>query len=282
MNILTFDIEDWFHILDNNSTRSELEWTRYPSRIHRNVDLIFKLLEPNNQKATFFCLGWIAEKYPEIVRKIVDNGHELGSHSYYHQLVYEMTPEGFKSDMKRTLNILEDLSGKKIKYYRAPGFSITDDSLWALEILSEFGIEADSSVFPSRHGHGGMPFLNETSPFWIDYKGIRIKEFPLNYKRICGFKLIFSGGGYFRLIPLALLKNFTNSSEYLMSYFHPRDFDPEQPKLKELNPLRNFKSYVGLAGSQKKLEALLEDFSFVDLSEAINLIDWAKVKIVKF
>ena len=138
MNILTFDIEEWFHILDNSSTKTINEWSNFESRIHVNMERLFLILEKADQKATFFCLGWIAETYPEIIRQIVDKGYEIGSHTRMHQLVYEQNPEEFRKDVDHSIKTLEDISGQKVKYFRAPGFSIREDNKWAFEIT--FGI----------------------------------------------------------------------------------------------------------------------------------------------
>ena len=135
MNILTFDIEEWFHLLDNDSTKTAKEWKKYESRVHRNVERIFSILETHQVKATFFCVGWIAETYPEIVREIVSRGHEVGTHTRMHQLVYEQTPEEFNKDMEFSVKTLEDVTGQKVKYFRAPGFSIREDNKWAFEVL---------------------------------------------------------------------------------------------------------------------------------------------------
>jgi polysaccharide deacetylase family protein (PEP-CTERM system associated) len=282
MRILTFDIEDWFHILDNKSTRDEQSWKAFPSRIDKNIDLIFEILHRYNQKATFFCLGWIAEKNPELIKRIISNGFEIGSHSYSHQLVYEQNPDDFRRDLKKSIAILEDLSGQKIKYYRAPGFSIRRDCFWTFEILAEAGIELDCSVFPARRNHGGLPSFNTDGPAIIDYKGIRIKELPVSVKRISGVKMIFSGGGYFRVFPYWLIRRLVWNSDYLMSYFHPRDFDPSQPRLRNMEPSRYFKTYVGLSGATDKINSLLRDFSFVNVTNAANSIDWNEVETIKF
>ena len=149
MNILTFDIEDWFHILDNPETKGVSEWSKFESRIHQNMEIIFNILRTNNQKATFFCVGWIAEKYPEIIRTIVDSGFEIGSHTHYHQLVYEQSPKEFEIDLIKSIDTLESVSGQKIKYFRAPGFSITNETPWAIETLRKHGIEIGFSFFPT-------------------------------------------------------------------------------------------------------------------------------------
>lgn len=281
MNILTFDIEEWFHILDNESTKTTEQWKQYESRIHQNMDHIFQLLEKHNQKATFFCLGWIAETYPEVIKEISNRGYEIGSHTRMHQLVYEQTSKEFAQDLEHSVKTLEDITGEKVKYFRAPGFSIREDNKWAFDIIASNGIEVDCSVFPAPRAHGGFPSYKESLPSLLKYKGATLKEFPINYTTIAGKPLIFSGGGYFRLFPYSFLKRWTKNSSYVMSYLHPRDFDAEQPVLKDLSLTRKFKSYVGLKGALNKLDKWLSDFEFMDIGTAIEEIDWNQTKIVE-
>ena len=267
MNILTFDVEDWFHILDNKSTKTEKEWENYTPRIHKNMDLIFKMLEESGYKASFFVLGWIAEKYPEIVKEISEKGYQVGSHTHTHQLVYEQNRNDFFQDVDRSIKTLEDLTGKKIRIFRAPGFSITENTKWAFEVLYELGIKLDSSIFPAGRSHGGMPHFKYNKPSLIKYNGVIIKEFPINTVKIFSRSVIFSGGGYFRLLPYNLIKKLSYKSDYIMSYFHPRDFDFKQPLIKELSLLRKFKSYVGLKNTELKLKKWFSDYDFIDLRE---------------
>ena len=277
MNILTFDIEDWFHILDYESTKTVKEWVNYPSRIRKNVERILRLLEKKGHKATFFCLGWIVDNYPDIIRKIVARGYEIGSHSCMHQLIYEQSAEIFKKDLCHSVKSIENITGKKVKYFRAPGFSITEKNKWALEVIADLGIEIDCSIFPTYRAHGGFPSYKKPVPSIIKYNGIQVREMPLNYNYLFGRSVIFSGGGYFRLLPYFLIKKWTRQSDYVMTYFHPRDFDPGQPFLHGLPLTRKFKSYVGLNGARKKLEKWLNDFEFIDVGTADKLIDWTKV-----
>ena len=280
MKILTFDIEEWFHILDNDSTKTEKNWVNYESRIHQNMERIFDVLETTNTKASFFVLGWIAEKYPEIVRAISDKGYEIGSHTTMHQLVYQQDKNQFQSDVERSIKSLEDISGEKVKMFRAPGFSITEKNKWAFEVLFELGIEIDSSVFPAKRAHGGLPNYGTAKPSILQYNGVQLKEFPINTQTILGKTIIYSGGGYFRVIPYFLLKKWTIEDDYIMSYFHPRDFDPSQPMIQSLSLLRKFKSYSGLKNAESKLEKWLTDFDFLDIKSADNQIDWGTTKIV--
>ena len=282
MNILTFDIEEWFHILDNESTKSELTWSNYPIRIEKNVYRILELLQTYDQKATFFCLGWVAEKYPMLVRQIFEQGHEIGTHSYAHQLVYEQSLSSFEDDLDRSIKVLEDVTGYKVRAYRAPGFSIVPGTEAVFELLAHHGIEIDCSIFPSSRAHGGYPDYGEARPTIIDFNGIRLKEFPINTYSFAGKEVIFSGGGYFRFFPYKQLRRMFINSPYVMTYFHPRDFDPGQPLIKELSMLRRFKSYYGLGTSFYKLKSILEEFKFYDLGSAEKNVNWYEVDIVNF
>ena len=278
MKILTFDIEDWFHILDEDSTRSEKEWANYQSRMELNMNTIFELLETRNQSATFFCLGWVAEKYPEIVKEIDRRGYEIGSHSYAHQLIYEQSPQQFRSDLERSIKTIEDTVGRKVISYRAPGFSLKEGNEWVFDTLLEFGIKRDCSVFPAGRSHGGYPSFGAAEPTILNVGGEEIREFPMNVAAVLGRNFVFSGGGYFRLFPYWYVKYLTNRSSYVMTYFHPRDFDPEQPLINNLSLVRKFKSYYGLSGSLAKLEKLVTDFEFIDLEEADASVDWSKAR----
>lgn len=281
MNILTFDVEEWFHLLDNDSTRSEVEWVRYPVRIYENMDRIFRILEDTNTHATFFIIGWIARTYPDLVRRIADK-YEIGSHTMNHQLVWQQDRATFKEDVSSSIKLLEDITGNPVKYFRAPGFSIRESEAWAFEVIKECGIEIDCSVFPAHHAHGGIPSYGKGVPSIIKHGTAEIKEFPITTKELFGHHIIFSGGGYFRLFPYALIKKWAKeNSEYMLTYIHPRDLDAGQPMIKELPITRKFKSYVGLKGAENKLRRLLSDFSFTDMGHADKLIEWDKVPVIQ-
>lgn len=281
MNILTFDIEEWFHILDNDSTKSENEWKNFSTRIYSNMDIIFNILEETNTKASFFVLGWITEKYPDVVKEIKKRGFEIGSHTHLHQLVYNQTREEFYIDVERSIKTLEDITGDKVRMFRAPGFSITEGNKWAFEVLHELGIEIDSSVFPAGRAHGGMKSYGSARPSLLEYNGITLKEFPINTHSLLNKPLVFSGGGYFRLFPYVCIKKFSDDSEYIMSYFHPRDFDVKQPMIKDLSLTRKFKSYVGLKQCEKKLVKWLTNYNFIDIMDAEKSIDWGQLRKIK-
>ncbi len=281
IKILTFDIEEWFHILDNESTKAVKNWGNFEIRIHTNMERIFSILEPTKTKATFFCLGWIAKKYPEVIKEIANRGYHIASHAYTHQLAYEQKPEDFKQDVDRSIKILEDLTGKEIKCFRAPGFSIQEKNKWAFEILTSLGIDVDSSIFPAHRAHGGFPTYKEPLPSILKYENAELKELPINYIDFYAKSVIFSGGGYFRFFPYPLIRYWANKSEYMMTYFHPRDFDPAQPMINGLSYARMFKSYIGLKSAANKLKLLLNDFEFTDIPTAIKMIDWKNVPVVQ-
>jgi polysaccharide deacetylase family protein (PEP-CTERM system associated) len=280
MNILTYDIEDWFHLLDLESTAIYSNWDKFAPRIHANVDRLIDITLKYNHKATFFCLGWIAEKYPEIIRRIDAEGFEIGSHSFSHQLAYQQTPIQFRQDVVRSIQTLEDLIGKKVTSFRAPGFSIIPRMPWAFETLIELGIECDSSIFPASRAHGGFTEFGTAQPAVIDCAGGSLREFPISLSSMLGRKFVSSGGGYFRLLPYWLIKRFNRQSDYLMTYFHPRDFDPGQPRI-DMPLFRKFKSYVGLNVAEAKLESLLADHVFTDLRSVVEQIDWRAVPRIK-
>lgn len=272
MNILTFDIEEWFHLLDFDATRTEAEWKNYEVRIYENVERILQILEETDTKATFFIIGWIAKTYPDIVRKIASR-YQIGSHTMNHQLVWQQTPEQFRSDVDSSVKLLEDITGNKVDCFRAPGFSITKDTPWAWDILAEAGIRYDSSVFPAPASHGGMPEYGDAIPSILKDSGI--KEFPIVFHNFLGKHIVFNGGGYFRLAPYPLIRKWSREcGDYMLSYIHPRDLDGGQPMLKGLPISRRFKSYVGVKGAADKLERYLRDFNFVDIQTADRMIDW--------
>jgi len=281
MNILTFDIEDWYHLLDIPETSNPENWGSFIPRIHANVERLLETIERHGHRATFFCLGWVAERYPEIIRRIDAAGYEISSHTYSHQLVYKQTPQQFKDDTARSINTLENITGKKVKCFRAPGFSIIPGMSWAFEILMELGIEYDSSIFPAARSHGGFADFGSAQPAVIECQGRAMKEFPISLGSFFGRKIVFSGGGYFRLLPYHLIHWMTMQSDYMMTYFHPRDFDAGQPML-DLTLYRRFKSYFGLRGAHEKFDRWLADYAFIDLQTAAETVNWHSAPRIKF
>lgn len=277
MNILTLDIEDWYNCYfpDGNS-----DWDSYEVRIDKGVDLILEELEKRGLKATFFCLGWVAEKNPGVVKRIDRNGHQIGFHTYKHQLLSFIGREGFKRETEKSKNLFGEITGKSLTAFRAPGFSVTSATKWAFEVLAETGFEVDCSVFPAHNGYGGLPGYGSGIPKRIDVNGYILKEFPVNTARVAGREFAFSGGGYFRLLPFPLIRFWGSHTDYMMTWFHPRDFDVNQPTISGL-PLKNrFKTRVGLQGAFHKWQRLLDEFDFVDLRAADLLTDWENTPLL--
>lgn len=281
MNILTFDIEEWFHILDHDSTKTEKEWSNFEYRLEANMERIFELLDRENQKATFFVLGWVAREFPDVLKKIDAMGFEIATHSDTHQLAYEQNRIQFNEDLKKSIGSIEEVIGKKVTTYRAPGFSLKEANKWIFEGLIENGIKVDCSIFPAERAHGGFQNFGAAEPALIDYYGTILKEFPINTVNILGKDMVFSGGGYFRFLPYWLIKKFMEESDYVMTYFHPRDFDAMQPMIQDLSLTRKFKSYYGLDTAFLKLERLISDFDFTDIMSANQSIDWNKQKRIR-
>lgn len=278
MNILTFDIEDWYNC---DFISGDFDWDKHEVRIYEGVRRILTELDRRDQKGTFFCLGWLAEKHPTIIKEIADKGHQIGVHSYQHELSHRFTPEQFAEDTMKAKNLIESVIGKKVNIFRAPGFSITKNNTWALKSLADMGFEYDCSMFPAPHDYGGMPSYGEGVPKLIDLgDGRCIKEFPINIQKVAGKNIVFSGGGFFRLFPYWLINHWAKKCNYMMTYFHPRDFDTGQPVVPNLPLARRFKSYVGIKGAFRKFQRLLDNYSFVNVEQADNSINWNTVQVL--
>ena len=282
MKILTFDIEDWFHILDHPATKTTETWSRYESRIHRNMDMIFKILEDTGSRATFYCLGWVAETYPDVIRRIDALGYDIACHSNIHQLVYELTPDQFREDTRIALDRIQSVIGRKVTGYRAPGFSFTKETMpWAFETLLDNGITHDSSIFPTRRAHGGYQGFSSTVPCVLNVGDRAIIELPMSTYPFFGSQLVYSGGGYFRLFPEFLISHLLDQQDYVMTYLHPRDFDAHQPMIPDLSRVRRFKSYFGLSTTESKLRNLLTKHPFVDVAEFLSSADRQNMTHIK-
>lgn len=274
MKIMTFDIEDWYcHDVKTNN----LVWEQQEVRIYDGVDKILTALEENNIKATFFCLGWLAEHHPKVIKSISDAGHQIGCHSYRHELATKLSPELFRENTYRAKSALEDVVGSSVDLYRAPAFSITEKNLYAFEILVELGFHTDCSVFPAFRDDGGMPSYKNGEPAILQHNGMVLKEFPINPYNFINRRIVYSGGGYFRLFPYWLIQTLTKRQEYVMSYLHPSDFDPGQPDMKHLPLWNRFKNKVGLKTAYSKFCRYLNEFDFINIEQANELIDWNRV-----
>lgn len=272
MNILSIDLEEWFQLF----TPPNEAWEAYETRIYKNTEVLLSMLEEADIRASFFVVGWVAKKYPDLVREIA-NRYEVGAHSMNHIRVGELGREGFRKDIEEAIKTIEDIIGEKVRMYRAPGFSIDKNMLWAFDIIMENGIEIDSSLVINNRRIG----FESKKPFIISSNGMELREMPIIPKRLIGFSSIFSGGGYFRFFPYNLIKKWTKALDYNMHYIHPRDLDYSQPRLKDVSLLQRFRSYYGLSGAKTKLTNLINDFDLIDIAEAERRIDWTEVKRVE-
>ena len=279
--IITIDLEDWFHLLECDAIPSSAGWSGLESRIEANTVRLLDLLAEHDIKSTFFSLGWVADRYPSLLRRIVGAGHEMGCHSHLHTLVHQQTPKAFRDETQEALDRIQDAISTRVTCYRAPGFSITGGCTWAFQELAGLGITTDSSVFPGRHSHGGTESLFPEGPFLIETGGCAIKEFPISLQKVGPIQFAYVGGGYFRLLPGFLIHRLIRQNPYTMTYFHPRDFDPGQPRLQGLSLGRSLKSYVGLNGAFAKLQFMLSTFGGRSLSAAESAVQWDSVSIVQ-
>jgi polysaccharide deacetylase family protein (PEP-CTERM system associated) len=273
LNAFTVDVEDYFQVSGFENQISRSSWCGYESRVVANTEKILKLLARHQVQATFFVLGWVAERFPTLVRRIQSAGHSVGSHSFWHHLVYRQTPAEFRADLRQSKHALEDSLGEPVRTYRAPSFSITRQSMWALEILADEGFEFDSSIFPIVHDRYGIPGARpDIHP--IATQAGTLWEFPPSVTPIAGFKIPVSGGGYFRLYPSRvsfwLLRRINQClGRPFVFYVHPWELDPDQPRLRAGSSTGRFRHYVNLARTERKLEALLRRFRFGTLQQSI-------------
>lgn len=261
-NALTIDVEDYFQVSAFAPHIPRTEWPARECRVERNIDCILAMLDEHDTKATFFTLGWIAERYPGIVRQIVRNGHELASHGYGHERASDQTPESFFADINVAKLLLEDLSDIEVKGYRAPSFSIGEKNLWAFECLERAGYRYSSSIYPIRHDHYGMP----DAPRHAHAVGTLI-EIPATTLRFLNRNWPASGGGYFRLMPYSLSRwmiNRVNRVDRMPAvfYFHPWEIDVEQPRIAGIGAKTRFRHYVNIHRMEQRLNRLLADFAW--------------------
>ncbi len=272
VNALSFDIEDWFHIVDIEGLDPGT-WDSRESIVEQRTDEILALLRRHGARATFFILGWIADRHPGLVRRIAEAGHEIGSHSYWHRPVYSLSREEFHEDTARSIEAIERACGVRPVCYRAPSFSIVQGCEWAFDVLHDCGIKWDASLFPGGRGHGGYPCRDEPFLFRGAPSGRAMPELPLGLMRVFGGGICFSGGGYFRLLPKTLLRlGFHLHAKRglpVVTYLHPRDFAPDCPRV-PMPVNRRFKCYVGLSSTRPKLEWLLKRFRFAPCGEVLR------------
>lgn len=273
-NALSFDVEEYFQVEAFASSVRPHDWPHFPSRVELSTRALLDLLDHHHASATFFVLGWVAERHPDLVRAIHARGHEVACHSYAHRLVYSMSPAAFRADVRRAKSAIEDAVAVKVAGYRAPTFSIIRESLWALEILSEEGFTYDSSIFPIHHDRYGIPEAPRFPHRVAFPSGGSILEFPITTLPVLGHRLPFSGGGYFRLAPYRLIRaglQRVNHHERrpAIVYLHPWEMDPAQPRIAANLPTR-VRHYVNLDRTVPKLQRLLADFAFSSVSDILR------------
>jgi len=273
VNAMTVDVEDYFQVSAFDRVVHRDAWPGMESRVVANTERLLRLFDEFDVRGTFFVLGWVAERHPSLVRMIVARGHELASHGYGHRLVYSQTPDEFRTDVRRAKRLLEDAGGVEVRGYRAPSFSVTSRSLWALDVLLEEQYRYDASIFPIRHDRYGIP----DAPRWphaIDRPAGRVYEVPGSTVRFGGTNLPVAGGGYFRVLPYAWTRfgiSRVNRMERqpVVFYLHPWEIDPDQPRLKA-GRLSRFRHYRNLHDTEQRLRQLLNDFRFDTIQSLVS------------
>ena len=273
LNGLSFDIEEWFHILNLPTMPQPDQWESLPQTVVSNTESLLEILEAKNVRATFFILGWIARRHPSLVERIHAAGHEIGCHGDMHDLCYEQGPERFEEDLRRARDTLGNLLGIPILGYRAPGFSILAETPWAFEIIDRLGFVYDSSIFPASRQHGGDAGA-PLHPYRIELPaGRSLAEFPMTVASLGPFRLAVAGGGYLRLFPYRVvrwgIRRMNRAGHPGCVYLHPREIDPGHPRI-EMSLSRRFRSYVNLSTTAPKLGRLLQDFRFGPLADVLR------------
>lgn len=262
--VFTVDVEDWFHILALPKMPDLAEWSALPSHVGKNFHAMLEIFRDRQVRVTCFFLGWVAERFPELVKAAADDGHEIASHGYAHTLVYQMTPQQFLEDVSKSKQIIEDISGTEVIGYRAPGFSVTQDTPWFFDQLAQAGYRFDSSIFPGPRQHGGLDTWSRHQST-VETPHGRIEEFPITVSPVLGRPMCFFGGGYLRLAPYSLIRKMSkrvlDEGRPVIFYVHPREIDIGHPRMR-MNAMRRFKSYVNLDTTRGKIERILQDFTF--------------------
>jgi polysaccharide deacetylase family protein (PEP-CTERM system associated) len=271
-HVLSVDVEDYFQVeafADDVATSS---WDAWPSRVEANTNRVLDLFERYQVNGTFFFVGWIAERFPELVQRALADGHEVACHSYWHQAIYRLTPEQFREDTLKGMDAVEQAGGVRVQGYRAPSWSITRKSLWALDTLQDLGFAYDSSIFPIHHDLYGVPGARRFPYAHVFADGSRLPEFPPTTVRLAGATLPAAGGGYLRFLPLAYtdwaFHQIEDDHQRVVVYFHPWELDPEQPRIQARLKSR-FRHYSNLKGMQAHVEHLLENYSFVPFRDVV-------------
>ena len=273
-NAITIDVEDYYQVEAFSSIVDRNKWEDFESRVEKNNDEILQLFADQNVKGTFFVLGWVAQRYPQIVKRIAEQGHEVASHGMSHRLIYTQDPDTFRQETRDSKALLEDLVQKPVIGYRAATYSITNKNLWALDILAEEGFLYDSSIFPMAHDRYGIPDANPVPHKLTTPKGYALTEFPITVCRMGPVKLPIAGGGYFRLFPYWLTKmglsEVNRQGEGFVFYLHPWEVDPEQPRFQNASALSKFRHYLNLHRCRDRLKSLLTDFEMTTMEDVLS------------
>jgi len=273
-NAFTVDVEDYFQVESLSSVVNRTEWDSHTCRVEKNTHAILALLDESEQKGTFFVLGWIAQRYPELVKEIASLGHEVASHGMSHKLIYKQTRAEFTQETFDSKALLEEIIQTEVKGYRAATYSITQDSLWALDVLVEAGFKYDSSIFPMKHDRYGIPAAYPLPGIITAPEGGDIIEFPISTVKNKLFTLPVAGGGYFRLYPYLIsklgLKSINNKNNPFMFYIHPWEIDYEQPVMNGLSGFSKFRHYNNLDKCEGRLRKLLADFEFNTMQHVLD------------
>jgi polysaccharide deacetylase family protein (PEP-CTERM system associated) len=285
INAMSIDVEDYFHVSAFDGLLPRSEWDGLESRVCANTERLLEIFGEYETHATFFVLGWVGERHPDLVRAIAAAGHEVASHGYAHRLIYDQTPRAFREDVRRAKAILEDATGRAVAGYRAPSYSITPRSLWALDILIEEEYRYDTSIFPIRHDRYGIP-VSARQPYVIERPAGSLVEVPASAVRIGTANLPIAGGGYFRLLPYAWTKwgiNRLNRHEGrpAVFYLHPWEIDPGQPRF-ATGLVSGYRHYHNLAQTEARLRQLLTDFAFAPVRTIISDVARAQAPAIAF
>jgi polysaccharide deacetylase family protein (PEP-CTERM system associated) len=271
-NAMTIDVEDYFHVSVFDGLVPRHAWEGMESRVCGNTERLLEIFDEANVQATFFILGWVADRFPRLVRAIAEQGHEIASHGYGHRLVYDLTPKAFRADVRRAKDLLEQTASREVFGYRAPSYSVTPKSLWALDVLIDEGYRYDASIFPIHHDRYGIP-VSSRQPYVL-HRTAPLVEAPGSTVRCGPFNLPIGGGGYFRILPYAWTRwgiSRLNEREQrpAIFYLHPWEIDPDQPRL-GAPALGRFRHYFNLDRTEARLRALLRDFRFATMMTVLD------------
>lgn len=281
LNAFCVDLEDWFHAFGLRGRYADSStWDDAPSCVVGDTERLMRLLDDAGCRGTFLAVGWVARKHPGLIRRLAREGHEVGCHSYWHRLVYTLTPEEFEADLVQALDVLRDLTGQPVDVYRAPSFSVTADAFWCYPILRRHGILTDISIVPAKRDHGGVAGFSR-DPFLMQTDEGAIRCFPVSVMTVAGRRIPFSGGGYLRLFPLPLVRRGFEENHRdgrpAMAYIHPREINPDQPRFDRppiwriVDRLKYEKYYVNLGSTLPKLATLLAEYRFGTVGEVLEV-----------